>query len=197
MGDQSRFQRWEAGLIAAPNLIFERDLDICLMKQTRRSIYRGGYLQFENLTYRGKNLAGYAGESVALRYDPRDITTVLVYRTEGDREVFLARAYAQDLETEQLSIDEAKASSRKVREAGKAVSNRSILAGAIAKLSSLRRKRKRNAKRPNKVKSVRQNSLYLWNRNPRKWYRTTVKLNQKCQKYLITNKCGKITGGKK
>jgi putative transposase len=51
----------------------------------------------------------------------------LVYRTEGDREVFLARAYAQDLETEQLSIDEAKASSRKVREAGKAVSNRSIL----------------------------------------------------------------------
>ncbi|MEG5018119.1 MULTISPECIES: Mu transposase C-terminal domain-containing protein [unclassified Microcoleus] len=127
MGDQSRFQRWEAGLIAVPNLISQRDLDICLMKQTRRSIYRGGYLQFENLTYRGENLAGYAGESVVLRYDPRDITTVLVYRTEGNREVFLARAYAQDLETEQLSINEAKASSRKVREAGKAVTNRSIL----------------------------------------------------------------------
>jgi putative transposase len=122
MGDQSRFQWWESGLIAVGNLISERDLDICLMKQTRRSIYRGGYLQFENLTYRGENLAGYAGETVALRYDPRDITTVLAYRTEGDREVFLACAYAQDLETEQLSIDEAKASSRKVREAGKAVS---------------------------------------------------------------------------
>ncbi|MEH2013836.1 Mu transposase C-terminal domain-containing protein [Nostoc sp.] len=128
MGDQTRFQRWESGLIAAPDLLSERDLDICLMKQTRRQIQRGGYLQFENLMYRGELLAGYAGESVVLRYDPRDITTILVYCIEGDKEVFIARAYAQDLETEELSLDEAKASSRKVREAGKAVSNRSILA---------------------------------------------------------------------
>ncbi|MEH1907696.1 Mu transposase C-terminal domain-containing protein [Nostoc sp.] len=128
MGDQTRFGRWESGLIAAPDLLSERDLDICLMKQTRRQIQRGGYLQFENLMYRGEYLAGYAGESVVLRYDPRDITTILVYSIEGDKEVFIARAYAQDLETEELSLDEAKASSRKVREAGKAVSNRSILA---------------------------------------------------------------------
>jgi putative transposase len=128
MGDQTRFQRWESGLIAAPDLLSERDLDICLMKQTRRQIQRGGYLQFENLMYRGELLAGYARESVVLRYDPRDITTILVYRIEGDKEVFIAHAYAQNLETEELSLDEAKASSRKVREAGKAVSNHSILA---------------------------------------------------------------------
>ncbi|MBW4592428.1 MAG: Mu transposase C-terminal domain-containing protein [Brasilonema angustatum HA4187-MV1] len=128
MGDQTRFQRWESGLIAMPDLFCERDLDICLMKRTQRQIQRGGYLQLENLMYRGELLAGYAGESVVLRYDPRDITTILVYRTQGDKEVFLARAYAQDLQTEELSLDEAKASSRKVREAGKAVSNRSILA---------------------------------------------------------------------
>jgi putative transposase len=82
MGDQTRFQRWDAGLRVAPNVISERELDICLMKQTRRSIQRGGYLQFENLMYRGEYLAGYAGENVVLRYDPRDITTVLVYRQE-------------------------------------------------------------------------------------------------------------------
>ncbi len=128
LGDQTRFQRWEAGLIAAPNPIAERDMDICLMKQTRRSIYRGGYLQFENLIYRGENMAGYAGESVVLRYDPKDITTVLIYRQEAGEEVFLARAFAQDLETEQMSLDEAKASSRKLRETGKTISNRSILA---------------------------------------------------------------------
>lgn len=128
MGDQTRLQRWESGLIAAPDLLSERDLDICLMKQARRQIQRGGYLQFENIMYRGEYLARYAGESVVLRYDPRDITTILVYRIEGDQEVFLARAYAQDLETEELSLDEAKASSRKVRSLGKAVSNRSILA---------------------------------------------------------------------
>ena len=128
MGDQTRFQRWEAGLLAMPPLISERDLDICLMKQSRRIIQRGGYLQFENFMYRGEYLAGYAGESVVLRYDPKDITRLLVYRNEGSKEVFLARAYAQDLEAEELSLDEAKASTRKVREAGKAVTNRSILA---------------------------------------------------------------------
>lgn len=119
MGDQTRYQRWEAGLLAAPDLISERELDICLMKQTNRSIYRDGYIRFENLMYRGENLAGYAGERVVLRYDPRDITTILVYRWERDREVFLARAYAQDLETEQLSLEEVKASNKKIREKGK------------------------------------------------------------------------------
>lgn len=127
MGDQTRFQRWESGLLAAPDVFSARDLDICLMKQTRRSVQRGGYLQFENLIYRGEYLAGYAGETVILRYEPRDITEVLVYRQEANKEVFLARAFAQDLETETISLDEAKASSRKIRAVGKKVSNSSIL----------------------------------------------------------------------
>ena len=127
MGDQTRFQRWEAGLIANPDIFTERELDICLMKQTRRTVYREGYLRFENLTYRGENLAGYAGETVVLRFDPRDITTIYVYRTEGEKEVFLTNAHAQDLETETIALDEAKASCRRVREAGKTISNRSIL----------------------------------------------------------------------
>jgi len=128
MGDQTRFQRWESGLLdAMPKILAERELDICLMKQARRQIQLGGYLRFANLMYRGENLGGYAGESVSVRFDPRDITTVLIYRRDGGNETFLARAYAQDLETEQMSLDEAKASSRIVREKGKAVTNRSIL----------------------------------------------------------------------
>ncbi|MFM6207343.1 Mu transposase C-terminal domain-containing protein, partial [Planktothrix sp.] len=83
MGDQTRFQRWESGLFATPHLFSERELDICLMKQTKRRIQRGGYLQFENLMYRGENLGGYAGENVILRYDPRDITMILVYHYEA------------------------------------------------------------------------------------------------------------------
>ncbi len=127
MVEQTRFQRWEAGLLAAPDLMSDRDLDICLMKQTNRSIYRDGYIRFENLMYRGEYLAGYAGERVVLRYEPRDITTILVYRREHDREVFLAKAHAQNLETEQLSIEEIRASNQKLREKGKAISNRTIL----------------------------------------------------------------------
>lgn len=127
LGDQSRFQRWEAGLLAAPPPLSERELDICLMKEARRRIARGGYVNFQNLTYRGEHLTGYAGESVVLRYDPRDITTILIYRREKDKEEFLARAFALDLEAEELSLDEAKANARKLRDAGKSVSNRSIL----------------------------------------------------------------------
>ena len=63
-----------------------KELDICLMKQTRRKVQRSGYLQFENLMYRGVNLAGYAGENVILRFDPRDITTVLVYQKDSNHE---------------------------------------------------------------------------------------------------------------
>jgi putative transposase len=70
MGDQTRFQRWEAGLQKVPELIDEKHLDVCLMKESRRTVQRGGYLQFGNLLYRGENLAGYAGEVVSIRFDP-------------------------------------------------------------------------------------------------------------------------------
>ncbi len=49
MGNQTRFQRWEAGLNKQPELISERELDICLMKAARRTVQRGGHLQFENV----------------------------------------------------------------------------------------------------------------------------------------------------
>lgn len=143
MGNQTRMERWEAGLLKQPIEIPERQLDICLMKQTRRTIYRGGYLQFENLTYQNDALAAHAGETVVLRYEPRDITTVLVYRQEVEctssgqempeerlkctKEIFLAHAHAQDLESEQLSLDEAKDMSRDIRKAGKAVNSQSML----------------------------------------------------------------------
>ena len=131
MGDQTRYQRWEAGLQKEPDVISERDLDICLMKMSRRTVQRGGHLQFENVMYLGEYLAGYAGEVVSFRYDPRDITTIWVYRQENDREVFLTRAHAQGLQTEQLSLVDAKASAKRLRAAGKTISNQSLLQETI------------------------------------------------------------------
>lgn len=140
MGDQTRFQRWDAGLLKVPDSIEERHLDICLMKASRRTVQRGGYLQFENLMFRGDYLAGYAGETVSVRFDPNDITTLWVYRQENNQEVFLARAYAQGLETEQLSYEEAKAGSRRLRAAGKTVSNEGILQESLARDAFLKKK---------------------------------------------------------
>jgi putative transposase len=44
MGDQSRIGRWEAGRIAQLPLLGERELDLCLMRRERRSVYRSGYI---------------------------------------------------------------------------------------------------------------------------------------------------------
>jgi putative transposase len=127
MGDQSRIERWEAGRIAQLSLLGERELDICLMKRERRIVYRSGYIQFANLTYLGEHLAAYAGESVIVRYNPRDITTIWIYIQQGSKEVFLTRAHAQGWETETLSYAEAVAISQRRRAAGVAISNRSML----------------------------------------------------------------------
>ncbi|MBE9010807.1 Mu transposase C-terminal domain-containing protein [Pseudanabaenaceae cyanobacterium LEGE 13415] len=127
MGDQSRVGRWEAGRMAQLPLLGERELDICLMRRDQRTVYRNGYIQFANLTYQGEHLAAYAGETVILRYDPRDITTVWIYQLQDSKEVFLTRAHAQGLETEILAYAEAKAMSRRIRAAGQEVSQRSLL----------------------------------------------------------------------
>lgn len=89
MGDQSRLGRWEAGRIAQLALLGERELDICLMCREWRTVYRSGYIQFANLVYQGEHLAAYAGETVIIRYDPCDITTIYIYQLQDSTEIFL------------------------------------------------------------------------------------------------------------
>lgn len=162
MGDQSRIGRWEAGRMTQLPLLGERELDLCLMRRDQRTVYRNGYLQFANLTYQGEHLAAYAGETVVLRYDPRDITTIWIYQLQGAKEVFLTRAHAQGLETEVLGYREAQALSRRIRAAGAAISSQSMLnevrerEEAIRNRSaSLGEKRQRQKKRqPREVASA-------------------------------------------
>lgn len=151
MGNQSRIGRWEAGRMAQLPLLGERELDICLMRRDRRSVYRNGYLQFANLTYQGEHLATYAGESVVMRYNPRDITTVFIYQAQDGKEVFLTRAHAQGLETECLSYVEAQAISRQIRASGRAISNQSILSEVRDRdraIEQLQRQKRKQAKVP-------------------------------------------------
>ena len=127
MGDQSRIGRWEAGRIAQLPLRGERELDNCLMRRENRRVYRQGYLQFASLSYAGEHLAAYEGETVIIRYAPRDITTIWVYQQQEKKEIFLTRAHATGWETESLSHEEARAISQRRRRAGEAISNRSML----------------------------------------------------------------------
>ncbi|MDJ0531418.1 MAG: Mu transposase C-terminal domain-containing protein [Xenococcaceae cyanobacterium MO_207.B15] len=155
--EQTRYQRWEAGLIKEPRIISERELDICLMKTARRTVQRAGHLQFENIVYRGEYLAAYAGDIVSVRYDPQDITTIWVYRQERDKEVFLTRAHALGLETEELSLDEAKANAKRLRKANMDINNESILQ-EIVKRDAVVEQKKTRKQRQKEEQSYKKNS---------------------------------------
>ena len=126
-GKESRMSRWRTGLTATASALEERELDLLLMRQDRRRVYQGGYIRFANLLYKGEYLEGYVGAQVVLRYNPQDITSLYVYRSQGDRDRFLTRAHAQNLETERLSLPEAKAISRRLRQARQEITNESVL----------------------------------------------------------------------
>ena len=126
-GKESRMSRWRSGLTATARALEERELDLLLMRQDRRRVYQGGYIRFANLLYKGEYLEGYVGQQVVLRYNPQDITSLYVYRNQGDRDVFLTRAHAQNLETERLSLLEAKAISCRLRQARQEITNESVL----------------------------------------------------------------------
>lgn len=126
-GKESRMSRWRSGLTATANALEERELDLLLMRQDRRRVYQGGYIRFANLLYKGEYLEGYVGAQVVLRYNPQDITSLYVYQSKGERDIFLTRAHAQNLETERLSLPEAKAISRRLRQARQEITNESVL----------------------------------------------------------------------
>ncbi|MBD1916279.1 MULTISPECIES: Mu transposase C-terminal domain-containing protein [Cyanophyceae] len=90
---QNRYQRWEAGLLHSPTLPSERELDVCLLKQATRKVQRGGHISFEDIVYKGEYLAGYAGQKMALRYDPDNLGVIYIYRIEHNKEEFLARGF--------------------------------------------------------------------------------------------------------
>ncbi|HET9129644.1 MAG TPA: Mu transposase C-terminal domain-containing protein, partial [Terriglobia bacterium] len=108
---------------------------------------RGGYIKFANLNYRGEHLEGYSGSWVVLRYNPRDITSILIYREEGGKDIFLSRAHAIGLETEMLSYAEAEAMSGRLREAGRSISNESMLREVRSRDREVEEQQRRRTKR--------------------------------------------------
>jgi putative transposase len=120
-----------------------RELDVCLMRTDERVVYDSGYIKFENLLYKGENLGQYAGDTVFLRFDPRDITLLLVYVRQNNREKFIARAYAVGLESQRLSLEEVQHSAKKCRKSGKGINNIAILEETLRRRKLLDSKKKK------------------------------------------------------
>lgn len=94
--------RWEAGgfLPRVPQTLEDLDLLLVLVPTSRR-VQRDG-IRFAGFRYLDPTLAAYIGETVTVRYDPRDLAEIRVFF--HDR--FLCRAVCQDLASQTLSLRE-------------------------------------------------------------------------------------------
>ena len=92
--------RWEAGGFL-PQLPESREqLDLLLLTVSRpRRVQQDG-IRFQGLHYLDLTLAAYVGESVTIRYNPRDLAEIQVFYQDQ----FLCRAVCQELAHQTLSL---------------------------------------------------------------------------------------------
>lgn len=75
-----------------------------------RRVHQDG-IRFQGLRYLDLTLAGYVGEDVTIRYDPRDMAEIRVYHQEQ----FVCRAVCQEIAEQTLSLKEIIAARRQRR----------------------------------------------------------------------------------
>lgn len=94
--------RWEAGgfLPRMPDSLEQLDLLLLTVAKARK-VHQDG-VRFQGYRYLDVTLAAYVGESVTIRYDPRDMAEIRVFH--GD--TFLCRAVCQELAGETVSLKE-------------------------------------------------------------------------------------------
>jgi putative transposase len=81
------------------------DLDLLLVMVARpRTVHRDG-IHFQGLRYLDPTLAGYVGEPVTIRYDPRDIAEIRVFY----RNQFLCRAISPEHAGETITLKDIQA----------------------------------------------------------------------------------------
>jgi len=93
-------ERWENGafLPRLPESPQSLDLLLLTVSKTRR-IQKDG-IRFQGFRYMSITLAGYVGEDVIIRYDPRDIAEIHVYH----KDMFICRAICQELSGEFIGL---------------------------------------------------------------------------------------------
>lgn len=173
--NQKRIERWKSGfLIEEPELIDERELDICLMKTAIRNVEKYGSVNFQGWVYQGNCLLKYEGKQVSLRYDKRNITTVLAYTrpVNGEPGEFIGIIQARDCERERMSLAELNYIKKKLRNEGKEVDNSSILNERLSRFDDVertrktrRRQRQKEAQQKHEVKTNKSKVVELFPEN--------------------------------
>ena len=95
-------QRWESGAFIPRMPGSLEQLDLLLLTVARpRKIHPDG-IHFQSLRYLDPVLAAYVGESVVIRYDPRDMAEIRIFYQDH----FLCRAICPDLADRTISLKE-------------------------------------------------------------------------------------------
>lgn len=89
----SPIQKWEKGGFLPRMLDSLERLDLLLVHEAKERKVRPDGIHFHRLRYLSSVLAAYVGESITVRYDPRDMGEVRVFY----RDKFLCRAISAEL----------------------------------------------------------------------------------------------------
>jgi putative transposase len=120
--------RWEAGgfLPRLPESL--EQLDLLLLTVAKRHKVRPDGIHFQGMRYLDLTLAAYVGESVIIRYDPRDMAEIRVFHEHH----FLCRAICAELAGETISLrDIIRARNRRRRDLRQTLQERSRMVDAL------------------------------------------------------------------
>ena len=122
--NQAPIERWIGNEFSPQLPTSLEQLDLLLLTVVKpRKVRRDG-IHFQNLIYIEPTLAAYVGESVIIRYDPRDLAEIRVYHNN----TFLCRAICQELAGEIVSLkDIIRARQKRKRELRKTIAERKSL----------------------------------------------------------------------
>ncbi|MBY0257421.1 Mu transposase C-terminal domain-containing protein [Methylobacterium sp.] len=110
---QTPLDGWRGGgfLPRLPESLEDLDLLLVMLAAPRR-VRRDG-IRFQGLRYVAPTLAAYVGESITLRYDPRDLSEIRVFH----RDAFLCRAVSEEHAGETVTLKDIAAARRAHRQA--------------------------------------------------------------------------------
>lgn len=93
--------RWESSGFL-PRLAETRDqLDLLLLTVAKsRKVHRDG-VHFHGFRYVSPTLAGFVGDQITIRYDPRDLAEIVVYLPGGE---YICKAISQELADQTVSL---------------------------------------------------------------------------------------------
>jgi putative transposase len=126
--DEAPQTRWESGgfLPRLPESLEQLDLLLLTVAKSRK--VRPDGIHFQGLRYLDLTLVAYVGESVVIRYDPRDMAEIRVFHDHR----FLCRAICADLAGETMSLRELiHARNRQRRDLRQTLQNRALTVEAL------------------------------------------------------------------